>query len=94
MHWLPANSELKLLGHDVRSAETRSDALMLAKCEPFDLILLCDRFLPAYATQLAAELHILASGSMIVVLAGRNAPVPLRELGAMLSNQAAGLKAA
>jgi hypothetical protein len=82
------------MGHDVRAAERRLDALMLAGSETFDLILLCDRFLPAYAQQLADEINVLAPKTMIVVLAGRTTPLPLRELETMLSNQAAGSKAA
>ena len=79
------NQELRLSGHDVRAAETRSDALALAASEPFELILLCDRFLPAYAIHLADELKVLAPAAVIIVLAGRPTPVTPSEINALLS---------
>jgi len=88
------NRELELSGHDVRSAETRSDALALAGSEPFEFILLCDRFLPAYAIHLADELKVLAPAAMIIVLAGRAIPITPSEINALLSRPTSGLKAA
>ena len=88
------NRELQLSGHEVRSAETRSEALALAGSEPFEFILLCDRFLPAYAIQLADELKVLAPAAMIIVLAGRATPATAAEINALLSRPRSGLKAA
>ena len=55
---LARNRELKDCGHHIRGAETRTDALELARSGVFEVILLCGQFLPAYASELAKELHI------------------------------------
>lgn len=88
------NRELRLDGHHVRGAETRATALRLAKSKAFDLILLCDPLLPAYAAELADELKAVTPGTMIVILAGRATPISISEIQAMLLNRAAGSPAA
>lgn len=61
--------ELKAYGHHVRIAETRADALALARSGVFEIILVCDQFLPAYAAQLTDELHNTSPETIILVLA-------------------------
>ena len=88
------NRELRRVGHEVRGAETRATALRLAKSRTFDLMLLCDRLLPAYAAGLADELKIVAPGTMVIILGGRATPLSLGEIQTMLLNQTAGSGAA
>ena len=88
------NRELRLMGHDVRGVDTRANALALAKHGTFEFIVLCDRFLPAYAAELADELRILAPGSTILVLAGRATSLTTAEINTLLVNHRAGLRAA
>lgn len=62
------NRALVALGHEVRGAATRVDAISLAKSQRFDVVLLCNEFLPPYAGQLADELRPWLRGTKIIVL--------------------------
>jgi DNA-binding response OmpR family regulator len=62
------NRALAKSGHDVRAAATRYDAFALAKSQHFDLVLLCNEFLPAYASQLASELRQLLGDTTVIRL--------------------------
>lgn len=88
------NQQLSKDGHNVLSADTRARALALAKTKTFEVILLCDRFLPAYAAGLADELRILAPEASILVLAGRPTPLTLLEIQALVPTQVIGPRAA
>lgn len=80
--------ELRIYGHHVRSAETRADALALARSGVFDIILVCDRFLPAYAAQLADELHNAMPRTVILVLARYSPPLSTSEIHILIDEQA------
>jgi DNA-binding response OmpR family regulator len=88
------NRKLRAAGHRVRDAETRKLAIEAARNETFDLMLLCDQFLPAYAAQLADELGSAAPGTTILILAGRADPLSLAEIDTLLSNRAGRSRAA
>jgi CheY-like chemotaxis protein len=81
------NGELRSYGHQVRSAETRADALDLARSGVFEIILICDQFLPAYAAQLADEFHNATPGTAILVLAGRSSRLSASEIHAWIARQ-------
>jgi DNA-binding NtrC family response regulator len=81
------NRELRNCGHHVRGAETRTAALELAKSGVFEVILLCDRFLPAYAAELAEELRTVAPRTTILVLAGRASPLTTGEIQSLIVDQ-------
>jgi DNA-binding NtrC family response regulator len=81
------NRELRGYGHHVRSAETRADALYLARSGVFEVILICDQFLPAYAAQLADELQQAAPRTTILVLAGHSSPLRSGEIHTLIVEQ-------
>jgi DNA-binding response OmpR family regulator len=78
------NRELRNCGHHVRGAETRTAALELAQSGVFEIILLCDHFLPAYAAELAEELRAVTPRTSILVLAGRASPLTTGEIQSLI----------
>ena len=88
------NRELRGYGHRVRSAETRADALYLARSGLFEIILICDQFLPAYAAQLADEFQKATPGTTILVLAGYSSRLSASEIHSWISRQVPGSAAA
>ncbi len=74
------NRALARLGHDVSGAATRVNALTLAKSQHSDIALLCHKFLPAYASQLAKELRALMPGTPIAILLGGPDSVGIEEI--------------
>lgn len=90
----PRNRELRLYGHLVRSAENRAEVMALAKTGIFDIILLCNQFLPAYAAQLADELCLVAPATRILVLAGRSTPLTADEIHALVRKELSSSRAA
>ena len=83
------NRKLRGFGHDVRSAETRAGALELARFGVFDVVVICDQFLPAYAAQLADELHYVAPRTTILVLPRYTRPLSAGEIHFLIDTQAA-----
>lgn len=81
------NRELRLGGHEVRGAHTRTNALALASSESFELIVLCDRFLLTDAERLKNELHGLKPQATILLLSGRAKPLTLREITTILEER-------
>jgi CheY-like chemotaxis protein len=82
------NRELRDCGYHVHSAETRSDTLDLARSGIFEIILICDQFLPAYAARLADEIHNVAPRTTILLLARYSPSLSAGEIHFLIDTQA------
>ncbi len=64
------NRALTSAGHEVRGADTRQKAIALAQAQRFDIAVLCNEFLPAYAGQLLDELRPALGAIPVITLSG------------------------
>lgn len=88
------NRALAQLGHEVRGAATRADAIAVARSQAFGVALICNSFPRGYADELAGELQKLLPGAVVLCLGDASGDLSLADLHEWIQDSEARPKAA